>query len=121
MKPKIGLVWIVVADLEKAVDYYSNVLGFELAELHPHFGWAELCNGKDGARLGLAQANDMMSEKAGSNAIITVSVDDIEVAKDELSKKGVTFIGEVMEVPGHVKMQMISDSDGNKLQLVQLL
>jgi hypothetical protein len=38
-----------------------------------------------------------------------------------LIKKQVKMLGEMMEVPGHVKLQMFQDSDGNHFQLAQML
>jgi len=120
MKSTINLIWIPVSNLEKAVKYYTEVMGLELKELHPNFGWAEL-GGEEGARLGLSEAKSKADLTAGSNAVVTFSVKDIEAAKDELGSKGATLVGETMEVAGYVKLQMVTDSDGNQLQLVQLL
>ena len=116
----IGLIWITVSDIKKAIDYYSQVLGFQLAEFHEAFGWAEL-EAASGARLGLAQANPDQGMKAGTNAIITITVDDIVSSRAELEGKGVSLMGEIMEIPGEVKLQLCADKDGNQYQLVELL
>lgn len=91
-----------------------------MKEHHEEFGWAEL-KGKDGSLLGIAGEDQENPLKAGSNAVVTVSVDDIEIAKTHFSKLGAKLVGETIEVPGHVKVQTFMDTDGNTLQLVQEL
>lgn len=117
---EIGLIWIVVKDLSKAIEYYTTVVGLHLLELHEEFGWAEL-GGETGTRLGIAQENPQEKMRAGENAVITFSVSDIEQRKREMAEQGAVFEGELIEIPGHVKMQTVLDRDGNRFQLCQLL
>ena len=113
------LVWIVVADLKEAIKFYTETLGLKLLNSAEEFGWAEL-QGKDGGgMIGLAQASSHSPLKPGSNAVLTFTVDNIETARTELQKKGLKLVGEVVEVPGHVKMQDCVDADNNFLQLVE--
>ena len=121
MKP-IGmeLAWITVSDIKQAIDFYTKTIGFKLEEFNEHYGWAEL-SGKTGARLGLAQQSKEFGSKAGMNAVVTITVDDIEQARQALKKDQVKLIGDVMEVPGEVKMQTFTDSDGNMFQICELL
>jgi predicted enzyme related to lactoylglutathione lyase len=121
MKPKgMFLSWVVVKDFDAAVKFYTDVIGFKLLQLSPEYGWAELA-GPEGSRLGIAQQNPQDNIQAGSNAVTTISVDDIQASKEELQKRGVRLMGETIEVPGHVKMQSFIDQDGNMLQLVEEL
>jgi len=121
MKP-IGmqLSWITVADIKKAIKFYTEVMGFELHEFNEEFGWAEL-SGKEGARLGLAQECIEHGNKAGTNAVITVTVPNIQKAIEQLKTNKTTLIGEIMEIPGQVKLQTFTDPDGNAFQLCELL
>jgi predicted enzyme related to lactoylglutathione lyase len=114
------LAWIVVDDFKKAVKFYSEVVGLQLLEVNEECGWAEL-QGKSGARLGVAKRSDNTEIMPGQNAIVTFTVDNIETASAEMVKKGAVLVGEVREVPGHVRMQLIKDLDGNQLQLAQML
>ena len=116
----IKLTWIVVKDIQSAIKFYTEVVGLTLHKHHAEFGWAEL-SGPDGSRLGLAQENDEMDIKAGMNAITAISVEDIDSARSSFLKQGAKLIGEIVEVPGHVKMQTFEDADGNTLQIVQQL
>ncbi len=115
------LCWIVVADLKASIKFYTEILGLKLLSSTEEFGWAEL-QGKDGGTMiGLAQGSTHTPFKPGSNAILTFTVDDIEAARIDMQKKGLKLIGEIVEVPGHVKMQDCVDTDNNYLQLVQSL
>lgn len=115
------MVWIVVKDLKQAVKFYIDTVGLKLMEQHEEFGWAELQGHEEGARLGLAQANMENNIKPGQNAVVTFTVENLEKAIDDLKKKGCKCLGDVQEVPGHVKLQLAIDNDGNHFQLVQLL
>lgn len=120
MKAKaLNLSWIVAKDLKKAIEFYTDVIGLKLVEMHDQFGWAELEGHEGGARLGIAQQDKVF--QAGDNACITITVENLEKAKENLLKKGTKCIGEIQKVPGHVKLQMVVDLDGNHMQLVEML
>lgn len=119
----MNLAWIVVNDLKKAIKFYTEIVGLKLMELNEQFGWAELEGNEGGARIGLAQVQ-LKSEddvQPGQNAVLTFTVHSLEKAIAELLKKGTKLVGGVQEVPGHVKMQTVSDIDGNRFQLVEIL
>lgn len=121
MKNKgIGLVWIVVKDLNTAIEYYTEVLGFKLRTRDDQMGWAELV-GDEGAMLGLSVDSDFSPLKPGQNGAVTITVPNLEQARSEVEKKGAHLLGDIMEVPGEVKLQTLKDKDGNLLQLVELL
>lgn len=115
----MNLSWVVVKDIEKAIEFYTKVMGLKLAEFSKEHNWAEFEGHDGGPRLGACQP--YMGEKPGQNAVVTLDVDDIVAAKKELQAKGVECLGDIVEVPGHVKMQTIQDKDGNTFQIVQML
>lgn len=118
----LDLVWIVVADLQRAVRYYTEIVGLQVDSIDINFGWAELSGVDGGAVLGIAQKNDQDNMEPGSNGVIALNVDDLVATKAEMVKKGnVTFIGDIMEIPGHVKLQTCEDIDGNRFQLAEQL
>lgn len=116
----IYLSWIVVKDIAKAIKFYTEVAGLELKEFDKQFRWAEL-SGPNGAILGLAEENSECPMKAGANAIVTITVDDLDKANAHFIQKGAKLMGGILEVPGHVRMQTFEDIDGNTLQTVQKL
>ncbi len=116
----IDLIWVVVKDIQQAIKFYTEVLNFKLHEYAKEYGWAELISA-DGAWLGLAQENAEFNMKAGTNAVIAISVPDIEEARAAIKSKGAKLLGDIMEVPGEVKLQTFVDPDGNMFQLCQKL
>jgi predicted enzyme related to lactoylglutathione lyase len=119
---QMGLAWIPVQDFKKAIKFYTEVVGLKLVESNEEWGWAEL-EGKDGGiRLGIGQYREEESPvKPGHNAVLTFTVQNVDAASKEMEKKGATLVGEVCEVPGHVRMQMIKDSEGNFIHIVEHL
>jgi predicted enzyme related to lactoylglutathione lyase len=115
----MDLSWIVVSDLKKAIKYYESI-GLRKINESPEHGWAEMMGEEGGSTLGLAQQSTHSPIKAGENAVTTLTIDDLAAYKKKLGSS-VKFIGEAMEVPGHVKLQLCEDPDGNKFQLVQVL
>jgi predicted enzyme related to lactoylglutathione lyase len=119
----LELAWIVVKDLKQAVKFYTETVGLKLLELHEEAGWAELQGAEGGALLGIARAKDEggCSGQPGQNACVTFTVKDVEQARQAMEAKGARCMGSIEEVPGHVKLQMVVDADGNRFQLVQKL
>ena len=121
------LSWIVVKDLKKAVKFFTETLGLELLVYDESCdGWAELGSksAKDSARLGIASESKETKEfnmHPGQNAIVCFTVDNLEKSRLELMQKGVTLLGDIVEVPGEVKMQLIRDPDGNLFHITELL
>lgn len=116
----IFLSWIVVKDIKAAIKFYTEVAGLDLKEYHETFKWAEL-SGPDGSILGIGQEDGECPVKAGVNAIMTIAVEDIELAKAHFIQKGANLVGETIKIPHHVKMQTFVDADGNTMQIVQKL
>lgn len=118
----IQLIWIVVKDFKKAIQFYTQVVGLRITEMNEEWGWAELeGHDGDGMRLGIAQQRTGNQDpiQPGQNAVMTFTVDNLEKANQDLVKQGAQLIGPVEEIPGHVKMQTVKDSEGNHFQLVQ--
>jgi predicted enzyme related to lactoylglutathione lyase len=122
MIKRSDLAWITVSDINKAKKFFTEVLGLELRADTPEYGWIELMPKEGGCALGVGQSNPEGDDvKPGSNAILTFTVDDINAMKAVLEKNNVTILGDIVEVPGHVKMLFFSDLDGNKFQIVQMI
>lgn len=116
---KIELIWITVKDLKAAISYYTEVLGLKLLECNEEYKWAELQGHEGGARLGITQECEQEKTGAGQNAVVTFKVKTLEEKKQEMLAKGAKCDGDVIEIPGHVKLQSMIDPDGNSFQLCQ--
>jgi predicted enzyme related to lactoylglutathione lyase len=115
----LELAWVVVSDFKAALKFYTETLGLKVMELSEEYGWAELQGPDGGMRLGLAKQSDNSNVIAGQNAVVALTVKNIEKTKEELIKKGAKCVGELQVIPGHVKLQMIADADGNLMQLAE--
>lgn len=116
---RIDLTWIVVKDIEEAIRFYTETIGLKLNSYMPEFGWAELQGHEGGSRLGIGKASSEEQIGPGQNSVFTLSVDNIEEKKNELTAKGAEMVGEILDIPGIVKLQTGRDKDGNHFQLVE--
>lgn len=116
---QINLSWIIVSDIHRSREFFKNTLGLNLNEFSDTVGWAELQGRCGGSLIGLAQYDAQYASKAGSNAVITFTVDNIEKTIEELKEKGVVFIGDIITIPNGPKMISFNDPDGNHFQLVE--
>lgn len=115
------LAWITVKNFDEAVKFYTEVLGLEQKDYAPEYKWAEFEGKEGGARLGICEACEESPIKPGENAVVSFTVDNLDEACKFLKKQNVEFVGEVQEIPGHVRMQLIKDSSGNYIHICQLL
>lgn len=122
MKPRtIEMAWVVVNDLPQAKEFFTKTLGMTLTADSPEHNWAELSTSEGTMRIGVGANCSSSPIKAGQNAVICINVDDVVAVKQELEAKNVPVIGDICEVPGHVKMILIQDSSGNYYNIVQKL
>lgn len=117
---KISLCWINVSDIERAKKFFEDSCGLELtAGSSAEHGWLEFIGAEEGTILGVAKSSRDDQSDAGTNAVVTMTVDNIVETKRTMEQKGVKFIGDIMEVPGHVKLATFIDPDNNTFQLVE--
>jgi catechol 2,3-dioxygenase-like lactoylglutathione lyase family enzyme len=113
-----GNVTIGVANMDRAVHFYTEILGLKLAY---RFGghWASVELGK-GLTIGLHPASgEALAGAKGSMAIGLELSGSIENAIETLEAKGVKFQGPVNEGKSG-KFAAFEDPDGNALYLAQL-
>ncbi len=109
---------VSVTDMDKAVSWWQDVMGMELAYRADEMGWAEIQLPTTGVTVGL---NVNGSGAGTGGATIVLGVEDIEAARSELEGKGVSFTKDTEEVPGMVKLAEFLDPFGNQLTLAQSL
>lgn len=114
-----GLAWIASSNITKTKDFFANKLGLTISSESTGYGWIELKAQNGNFLLGAGECKDFGPIKPGQNAVLTMDVDDIIAAQTELMSKGVAIEGDIIEVPGHVKMLFFKDTDNNYFQLVQ--
>ena len=104
-----------VTDLNRSIDWYQSVLGYKLLYKMDDMGWCELSSPVDKVNVGLSQVEEVPS----GGPVPTWGVVDIVEAKKKLEEHGVRFDGDIMEIPGMVKLLTFFDPDGNGIMLFQ--
>lgn len=115
----ISMSCVTVSSLDETKRLFVELLGLEVKDFQEEYRWMEL-EGDEGGRVGFGEP---MGEgmQAGTNGIVSIEVVNIEEAKAHLEANGVHFHGEIVEVPGEVKLVLFSDKDGNQYFLSQKL
>jgi len=106
---------INVSDLERAIEWYQDVLGLELVYKLDQYGWCELATATKHVTIGLGQTEE---QKAGGTTP-TFGVRDIDAARKHLESKEVRFDGDTYEIEGMVKLCTFYDPDGNPFMLAE--
>lgn len=119
MDCRIGYVIVGVTDLDRAIEFYRDALGFAFVHAAPEFHFAEFRVGA--MRFSLAGGGGGEGgHKVGGNTGIGFVVDDLDKAHAELAANGVAFTMEPAEQPWGGYMAMFADPDGNVFYLDQV-
>lgn len=112
-----GMVTVYVDDMERAVDFYTETLGLEIAQRGGP-GWT-VVRAPDGFRLGL---HDAMGEapvgQAGSATVGFHVEGELADVVERLEDRGVNFVGEITEETA-VPLAYFEDPDGNQMYLAE--
>jgi catechol 2,3-dioxygenase-like lactoylglutathione lyase family enzyme len=113
----VKFVSIPVADQDRALAFYTGVLGFRLLTDQPFSEkqrWLELGIPGADTRIVLFQFGDKL--KPGGQLNITLWSDDVETTARELKAQGVEFVLEPKKMP-YGTTSIFKDVDGNCLVL----
>ncbi len=111
---QIRLAWYPAADMEKAKEFYANVLG--LKQVFEMEGWSEFSHAPDAVSIAVS-ANPIHRDQKGATVVLRVG--NVDETRAGLEEKGVPFEGDTEEIPGVVRIASFRDPFGNPLQLVQ--
>ena len=126
---RIYVTSVFVDDQTKALDFYTNVLGFEKKRDIPLGGasWLTVVSAEqpDGTEL-LLEPSGHPAVKPYKEALVedgipaaSFAVDDVQTEFDRLRPKGVRFTQEPTQMGG-VTTAVFDDTCGNLIQIVQL-
>ncbi len=107
-----------VRDLDASIAWFREMLGFEVLFRADEAGWAEMSTPTPGVSIGLG-VNQEVDGSGGTTPVFGVL--DIAAARAELEGKGVQFDGDIVEVPGLVKLATFFDPDGNSYMFAESL
>ncbi len=111
---------IYVSDMDRAVEFYTKVLGLRLVSRYGD-EWASVDAGK-GMIIGLHPAAERMGAPGTLGSInigfdVTESIDEVVRT---LESRGVTFDGPIKDdANGSIRLAFFGDSDGNSLYLCE--
>jgi catechol 2,3-dioxygenase-like lactoylglutathione lyase family enzyme len=122
---------IPVSDLERAVSFYTDKVGLEVAE---RFDDPDVPADNPMVRLGAGNGTVMLYKSVGAgqtrHTLVGLNVDDIESAVAEMRGRGVTFeeydMGEIKTENGIARMgrtagAWFKDPDGNIIGVAQYM
>jgi catechol 2,3-dioxygenase-like lactoylglutathione lyase family enzyme len=114
----MAVVTIFVSNMDRAVQFYTEVLGMKLAY---RFGndWATLKT-EDGMTVGLHPASK--ESPAGRRGSITIGFEvsePIQKAVASMKEKGVKFVGTIVD-DKQIKAAHFEDPDGNEMYFVEV-
>ncbi len=130
----IDHIGIIVNDMQKSVEFYTDVLGFSISakiEME-EAGLSALFVEKNGIKIELMRykgkkiptRSEVAKIKLGKSSIpindhISFSVDDIEATTTELKGKGVVFNLEPIQLEGGIKLTSFKDPNGVLIELME--
>ena len=97
MITRIWLAMIEVSDMDKAVEFYHNILGLPIALDARTFNHVEVGPDEPLAKIGL-HLTDKKSDKRNSTGVI-FDTDDIYALSERLKEQGVVFTQEPTKMP----------------------
>jgi len=110
------LVQLPVQDLDRAVRFYTEVLGFRVAERRDDLQFVHVDCGVPGLQLGLSAGGD--KPPAPGSIVLNFDVaGDVDVVRAALEKRGARFTGPTEIIPGKVRLAPFEDPDGYRLRL----
>lgn len=104
-----------VSDLDRAIKWYQDVMGFELKYRMDEIGWCELVSSVPDVNVGLS----VVEQPNPGGATPVFGVQDIEAAKSSLAEHDVRTDGDVMVIDNMVKLLTFFDPDGNALMFFE--
>jgi catechol 2,3-dioxygenase-like lactoylglutathione lyase family enzyme len=114
--PRVGLVKLPVSDLNRAVAYYRDVLGFEEEFTAPEYGWSSLSAGE--VKLGLyVPGMGGGDQTPGGSAGFQLQVHDLTSLHQHLAQRGAIMPEGVYTAADGMRCLIVHDPDGNQLQI----
>lgn len=128
MKRRLGLISLVVRDYDEAINFYVDILGFELLEdrevPEQSKRWVVVAPpGNEGAQLLLARASNekqaaFIGDQTGGRVFLFLYTDDFKRDYDSFRSKGVVFVRDPKEFD-YGTVAVFQDIYGNLWDLLQ--
>ena len=122
MRMKLELVPLPVSDVDRAIAFYVEKLGFKQdVDVQPADGIrvVQMTPEGSGCSVGFGTGLDVYAAEPGSVRGLHLIVEDIVEARAELISRGVE-VGEIHDFGGGVKGANFADPDGNTFELQEM-
>lgn len=119
MKMKLEVVIVPVSDVDRAIEFYGDKLGFHLdGDWKMDGGTRFVQLTPVGSGCSIVVGSNITKSKPGTIDSLLFVVENIQKVHDELTKKGVK-VTDVEKMPWGAWHIYLSDPDGNKLSIQQ--
>ena len=119
---KIGTICVPVSDQDRAIEFYTEKLGFTLDADVPvgdSYRWVEVSPPGGGTALAIVPPPQSAPDRIGVDTGVILTTEDIDEAHDELKARGVDA-DDVSRMGDPVPpMLFFRDQDGNTLLIVE--
>ena len=122
MQMKLELIPIPVSDVDRAIAFYADTLGFtQDFDVRPSEGVrvVQVTPEGSGCSIGFGTGLEVYAGEPGSVRGLHLAVEDIAEARVELVRRGVE-VGEIHDFGGGVKGADFADPDGNSFELQEM-
>jgi predicted enzyme related to lactoylglutathione lyase len=119
---KLELVPLPVSDVDRAIAFYAEALGFtQDVDVRPSEGVrvVQLTPPGSGCSIGFGTGLDVYAGEPGSIRGLHLVVEDLDAARAELVTRGVE-VGEIHDFGGGVRGATFCDPDGNSFELQEM-
>ncbi|MEX2237129.1 MAG: VOC family protein [Dehalococcoidia bacterium] len=103
-----------VSDMDRAMKFYTEVLGLHAGMATEHFSVLNLPGGMTMA----LHSGGKEREHGVANCVPVFSIENVKKAKEQLEAQGVPVVDGPSEIPGGIQFE-VTDPDGNLIQLMQ--
>jgi predicted enzyme related to lactoylglutathione lyase len=122
MQLKLELVPLPVSDVDRAIAFYADKLGFHKdVDVQPSEGVrvVQLTPEGSGCSVGFGTGLEVYRGEPGSIRGLHLAVEDLDAARAELIGRGVE-VGEIHDFGGGVRGAGFADPDGNSFELQEM-
>ena len=118
IKNHVGGIFVHVTDMQRSIQWYSDLLGMENAGTDYHNGIYEFPMQRQQGTTLLLDSNINFTKIDGRHPQFMLATDDIQEAYRYLQAKEARFIGDI-EYAGPVSFFVVEDPDGNLVMVCQ--
>ena len=122
MQMKLELIPLPVSDVDRAITFYADTLGFtQDFDVRPGDGvrLVQLTPEGSGCSIGFGTGLAVYEGEPGSVRGVHLVVEDVTEARAELLRRGVE-VGEIQDFGGGVRGADFADPDGNTFELQEM-